>query len=35
MRWRPSRSTRTQITTTSFIHTYYWGNFKGNPSVDG
>jgi hypothetical protein len=31
MHWLRSLSTRAQITTTSFINVYHWGNFRGNP----
>ncbi len=32
MRWLRSLSTRAQITPTSFVNTYQWGNFKGDPA---
>ncbi|MGD8454270.1 MAG: hypothetical protein PVJ57_20855 [Phycisphaerae bacterium] len=31
MRWLRGLSTRAQITTTSFINEYHWGDFRGNP----
>ena len=31
MRWLRGLSTRAQITTTSFVNTYHWGDFRGNP----
>lgn len=31
LRWARSLSTRAEITPTSFINTYQWGDFKGDP----
>ena len=31
MRWLRGLSTRAQITTTSFINVYHWGDFRGDP----
>ncbi len=31
MRWLRGLSTRAQITTTSFVNVYHWGDFRGNP----
>ncbi len=31
MRWLRSLSTRAQITPTSFVNVYHWGNFRGAP----
>lgn len=31
MRWLRGLSTRAQITTTSFVNTYNWGDFRGDP----
>ena len=31
MRWLRGRSTRAQITTTSVVNVYHWGNFRGDP----
>ena len=31
MRWLRSLSTRAQITTTSFVNVYHWGDFRGDP----
>ncbi|MBI4718181.1 MAG: hypothetical protein HY763_10280 [Planctomycetes bacterium] len=31
MRWLRGLSTRAQITTTSFVNVYNWGNFRGDP----
>lgn len=31
MRWLRSLSTRAQITPTSFVNVYHWGNFRGDP----
>lgn len=31
MRWLRGLSTRAQITTTSFVNVYHWGNFRGDP----
>lgn len=31
MRWVRGLSTRAQITPTSFVNTYHWGDFKGDP----
>ncbi len=31
MRWLRGLSTRAQITTTSFVNVYHWGDFRGDP----
>lgn len=31
MQWLRGLSTRAQITTTSFVNVYHWGNFRGDP----
>lgn len=31
LRWLRSLSTRAQITPTSFVNVYHWGNFRGDP----
>lgn len=32
MRWLRGLSTRAQITTTSFVNVYHWGDFRGDPN---
>ena len=31
MQWLRGLSTRAQITTTSFVNVYHWGDFRGDP----